>query len=125
MDNRLTPKWDTSIIRKRRKYKVIKTEDFERYQRIIAHYDEELTEARKCIDDINKFCDMFLASHLKHNKDLLNNIKEIIIEYYNSSSNYSDEDVKCLIEGQTIEAEDIQMNDDAKIVTIQSMEEYI
>lgn len=124
MDNRLIPKWNTDLKEKRDNYISMK-EKIDSMNRQIAHYDEELTEARKCIDDINKFCDMFLASHLKHNKDLLNNIKEIIIKYYNSSDNYSEENVKCLIEGREIEAEDIQMNNEARMLTISSMEEYV
>jgi hypothetical protein len=125
MDNRLTPKWDTSLTRKRRKYKVIKTEDFERYQRIIAHYDEELNAANSCIRDIYSFCEMIEKSHAKHNIDFIKDVKNKIKKYYVETDNYSEENVKCLIEGREIEAEDIQMNNEAKMVTVSSMEDYV
>ena len=125
MDNRLIPKWDISTVRKRREYKVIKNETFERYQRIIAHYDEELNAANSCIRDIYSFCEMIEKSHVKHNIDFIKDIKDKIKKYYVETDNYSEENVKCLIEGREIEAEDIQMNNEAKMVTISSMEDYV
>lgn len=120
MDNRLIPKWDTDLKEKRDNYISMK-EKIDSMNRQIAHYDEELTEARKCINDIHElFHDMF-----NDYEGLLNNIKEIIIKYYNSSDNYSDENVKCLIKGSTVDVDDIQMNDNAKRVILQPMEDYV
>ena len=100
-------------------------EKSEQIDRQIAHYDDELNAANSCIRDIYRFCEMIEKSHLKHSIDSIKDIKDKIEKYYVETNNYSEENVKCLIEGRVIEAEDIQMNDEAKILTISSMEDYV
>lgn len=62
MDNRIIPKWDTTLLKKRdnRKYKLISIEDYERYQRIISHYDDELKRYK---DFLNKLRESIIDSH--------------------------------------------------------------
>lgn len=54
MDNRIIPKWNITLAKKSktRKYKLISTEDYEKYQRIIAHYDDELRRYKDLIAKI-------------------------------------------------------------------------
>jgi hypothetical protein len=118
MDNRIIPKWDTNLKEKRDNY-IFMREKTDSMNRQIAHYDEELKEARKCINDINE-----LVSDL-NKKDLINGIKEIIIKYCNSSRNYSDVNVKCLIKGSTVDDDDIQLSSNAERVILQPMEDYV
>lgn len=92
MDNRIVRKWDISLtekLKERRKYKFIKTEDFERYQRLICHYDEELKKYKDFLNELRK-------STMDSHTAIACYIRTEIDKFNTSNKRYQEEGEECL-----------------------------